>query len=548
LRLDIGGVILSETRNQNYLHGAAILTVSVIIIKILGAIYKIPMGNILGDEGFTHFNVAYNLYNLLLTLSTAGLPVAVSKMVSEANTLGSPMQVRRIFRVALGAFAVLGTAGTLVMLLYPTELAVFMEDVEAAQSIKAMAPSVLIVCIMSAFRGFTQGHSDMRPTSVSQVIEVAVKVAFGLALAWYLSKLGKSLPILSAAAISGVSVCSLAACLYICIKTMRGMKRTRRALPNPDVPERSGIILKRLIKIGVPIALGSSVLSVITLVNTKLVLGRLQSAAGLSSTDALVLFGVYSKALTLYNLPAAFITPLTVSVVPAIAANMAKKSYVEAREVAESSLRISSIIALPMGVGLSVLCAPIMNVLYPGSASQGPLLLSIMGIASFFVCVSLITTSILQASGFERLPMITMVAGGVMNLILNWFLVGNPKINIVGAPVGTLCCYVFMSVLNLVFIKTCLPKKPRLNRAFLLPAFNCAVMGFAAWLVYPAFLGLLGAGPQPDRFTTMVAMLGTIAVAALVYLILTIATRAITLDDMKLIPKGERIAKLLRIR
>jgi stage V sporulation protein B len=105
-----------------------------------------------------------------------------------------------------------------------------------------------------------------------------------------------------------------------------------------------------------------------------------------------------------------------------------------------------------------------------------------------------------------------------------------------------------MSVLNLVFIKTCLPKKPRLNRAFLLPAFNCAVMGFAAWLVYPAFLGLLGAGPQPDRFTTMVAMLGTIAVAALVYLILTIATRAITLDDMKLIPKGERIAKLLRIR
>jgi len=548
LRLDIGGVILSETRNQNYLHGAAILTVSVIIIKILGAIYKIPMGNILGDEGFTHFNVAYNLYNLLLTLSTAGLPVAVSKMVSEANTLGRPMQVRRIFRVALGAFAVLGTAGTLVMLLYPTELAVFMEDVEAAQSIKAMAPSVLIVCIMSAFRGFTQGHSDMRPTSVSQVIEVAVKVAFGLALAWYLSKLGKSLPILSAAAISGVSVGSLAACLYICIKTMRGMKRTRRALPNPDVPERSGIILKRLIKIGVPIALGSSVLSVITLVNTKLVLGRLQSAAGLSSTDALVLFGVYSKALTLYNLPAAFITPLTVSVVPAIAANMAKKSYVEAREVAESSLRISSIIALPMGVGLSVLCAPIMNVLYPGSASQGPLLLSIMGIASFFVCVSLITTSILQASGFERLPMITMVAGGVMNLILNWFLVGNPKINIVGAPVGTLCCYVFMSVLNLVFIKTCLPKKPRLNRAFLLPAFNCAVMGFAAWLVYPAFLGLLGAGPQPDRFTTMVAMLGTIAVAALVYLILTIATRAITLDDMKLIPKGERIAKLLRIR
>jgi len=538
---------LSETRNQNYLHGAAILAISVIIIKILGAIYKIPMGNILGDEGFTHFNVAYNLYNVLLTISTAGLPVAVSKMISEANTLGKPMQVRRIFRVSLAAFTVLGTAGTLIMFIYPTELAVFMEDVEAAQSIKAMAPSVLIVCIMSAFRGYTQGHSDMRPTSISQVIEVAVKVAFGLALAWYLSKQGKSLPILSAAAISGVAVGSLAACLYICLHTMRGIKRNRRALPNPDVPERSGKILKKLIKIGVPIALGSSVLSVITLVNTKLILGRLQSAAGLGPTDALVLFGVYSKAMTLYNLPAAFITPLTVSVVPAIAAHMAKKSYREARVVAESSLRISSIIALPMGVGLSVLCTPIMNVLYPGSASQGPLLLSIMGIASFFVCTSLITTSILQAGGLERLPMITMVIGGAINLILNWFLVGNPKINIVGAPVGTLCCYVFMSGLNLIFIMTSLPEKPRLGRAFLLPAFNCAIMGLVAWLLYPAILGLLGAGPQPERLTAMIAMVGSIAIAVLVYLFLTISTRAITIEDMKLIPKGEKIARLLKI-
>ena len=187
---------MSETRNQNYLHGAAILAISVIIIKILGAIYKIPMGNILGDEGFTHFNVAYNLYNVLLTISTAGLPVAVSKMISEANTLGKPMQVRRIFRVSLAAFTVLGTAGTLIMFIYPTELAVFMEDVEAAQSIKAMAPSVLIVCIMSAFRGYTQGHSDMRPTSISQVIEVAVKVAFGLALACIPSKQGKACSIL----------------------------------------------------------------------------------------------------------------------------------------------------------------------------------------------------------------------------------------------------------------------------------------------------------------------------------------------------------------
>lgn len=544
---------MATAKKQNYLHGAAILTIAVIVIKVLGAIYKIPLGNILGDEGFAHFNVAYNLYNVLLTLSTAGLPVALAKMVAVANNTNRPNQVKKTLKVAFMAFAVLGSVGTICMFLFPTELAAFMEDVEASQSVMVMAPAVLLVCVMSAYRGYTQGLSDMRPTSVSQIIEVAVKVVFGLALVIYLKSLAESTPVLSAGAISGVAVGSLVACVYIAIVSHKRMKAEKELAIESgaaltDKPDKGGTILKQLIKIGVPIALGSCVLSIITLVNTKIILGQLQSAAGYSYGDAKVLFGVYSKALTLYNLPAAFITPLTISIVPAIAGFLARKENGAAKNVVESSLRIATLIALPMAVGLSVLSTGVMNGLYPGSAEQGTSLLAIMGVASFFVCLALMTTAILQAAGKERLPMYTMLIGGGLNIVLNWFLVGNPNINIYGAPIGTLICYVVMSGMNLYFVKTKLPERPKFSRSFLKPAINCVIMGGVAYLVYPAVLTLLGAGADPESSSILIALAVAIVIAVAVYLVLTVATRAITKEDMELLPKGDKLAKLLHIR
>ncbi len=543
---------MPASKNQNYLHGAAILTIAVIVVKILGAIYKIPMANIMGTKGFAHFNVAYNLYNVLLTLSTAGLPVALSKLVSEANSQGRPEQIRRTFRVALISFIVFGTAGSAVMFLYPTELAVFMGDAGATQSMLALAPSVLLVCIMSAFRGYTQGLSDMRPTSLSQVIEVAVKVFFGIALMLVLQRQGFGTPILSAGAISGVAVGSVVACIYMGAVAVRRMKSERlycAEKPEKDcaASEKDGVIFRRLIRIGIPIALGSSVLSVITLINTKLILGQLQNAAGFSYDLATDLFGVYSATLPLFNLPAAIITPLTISIIPAIAGFIELKRYGEARDVIESSLRIATIIALPMAVGLSVMSAPIMFAVY-GLEGQGAAMLTLLGAASFFVCLALMTTAILQAGGRERLPMYTMLMGGLLNIVLIWVLVGNPEINILGAPVGTVFCYAFMAGLNLWFVIRKLPERPKLGKIFFKPLLNCAVMGFAAWLVYPAALQLLGAGPEPERKLVLFAMVAAISVAVLIYLVMTVFTRAITMEDMRLIPKGEKLAKLLHIR
>ena len=190
-------------KSNTFFGGAAILAVSIAIVKIIGALYKIPLGRILGDVGFGHFNNAYAIYNLLLMISTAGLPVAMSKTISEANALDRRNQVNRVFRVALVTFVILGSISSLVMFVFAQPLANLQGDSLAAPAVRVMALSCFFVCTMSAYRGYAQGHSDMVPTAVSQVLEALTKLGVGLVLAWYILYLGFGSEFSAAGAIGG---------------------------------------------------------------------------------------------------------------------------------------------------------------------------------------------------------------------------------------------------------------------------------------------------------------------------------------------------------
>ena len=247
---------VAKSKEQNYLHGAAILTAGVVIMKILGFIYKVPLGNMLGDDGYGLFLSAYNVYCVFLTLATAGLPVALSRMISEAHTQGRNMQARRTFKVAWWTFFALGAVSSLIMFFLPEWLAGdVLHNPDAAESIFALSPAVLLVCLTSAYRGFCQGHENMIPTTVGQVLEVLVKVIVGLILAWFLIRAGYGKDISSAGAVFGVTAGSLAVLLYMMIYKKRNYKD--EIISEPDVPDSSGEIFRNLIKIGVPIALGA---------------------------------------------------------------------------------------------------------------------------------------------------------------------------------------------------------------------------------------------------------------------------------------------------
>ena len=533
---------MSREKNQSkqsFMGGVTVLAVSTVFVKICGALYKIPLNNILGDEGVTHFTSAYNIYSFLLTLSTAGLPLALSKLISEADATGRRNQMRRCFNTAMALFVAVGAVGTAAMLFFTEELAAWMNNSMAYWPIKALSVSVICVSVMCAYRGFAQGRQNMVPTAVSQFIEAFVKLLIGLPLAWYLIDIGKDLEIGAAGAIVGVSAGTVLAMFYM----IWDYRRHRTPiLWGTDKAQSRGTILKRLLWLGIPITIGQSGMSLLNLLDQRIVMGQLQDVLGLAEREAAALYGQYTFSSTLFNLPASFLPAVAISLIPAVSVAVTRRDHREVNRVVTTSFRLIALLAIPAGVGLSVLAGPILILLYPAqydAAVAATYHLQILGIASVFVCVMLLTNAILQAHGQAKIPIITMFIGGAVKVVANYFLVGNPNINIKGAPIGTLVCYALITVLNLVIINRTLVNRPSYAQLFLKPFLATAGMAVTAKVSYNFLSGVLG---------NTLGTLGAIALAVVVYGVLVLALRIITKDDLEMLPKGDKLAKILRVR
>lgn len=525
----------TRLKKQSFLSGAMILAVGTAVVKLIGALFKIPLYSILGEAGSADFYNAYSIYAALLTISTAGLPVALSKMVSEAHTLHRENQVQRIFQVSFLAFLTMGLFSFGLMWFGNDFLASLLHNPRAALGIKALAPAVVCVGCLAAFRGYAQGHSNMTPTAVSQIIEALCKLVIGLGLAVYALKIGKNDTEAAAAAILGVTVGTVLALAYMAVNYFRNPTRREKTA---DVPEERGTILKQLLSIAIPITLSASMVSIITLIDTSFVQGRLQSALGYTLEEMRVTYGTYSSGMNLYNLPSSFMTALTISVIPSVSGALTRKDYAAASRITNSSLRVTALLAFPMGFGLWAMATPIMALLYPKYDSVlGGSLLSVLGIASIFVCVTLLTNSILQAHGFISLPVVTMLVGGVAELIVDYNLVAIPSVNIHGAPIGTVVCFGIPALLNLWILSRVLRQPPNYLKIFLKPLLASLLMGFCAKGIY-ALLSPLG---------NRLALLGAILCAVIFYGLLVIFLRIITREDLLLLPKGDKIAKILHI-
>lgn len=524
---------------QNFLQGTALLALATAIVKVLGAVYKIPLNAIIGEQGFGYFSTAYEIYNVLLIISTAGLPVAMSRMISQANSLGNYNQVRRIYTAARCIFLSIGIVGSLLMTVFCRQLARFQNQPDAWAAIGFLGPCVLLICIMSTFRGFFQGQGNMLPTSVSQVIEAVIRLVVGMAAALLFLKTTGSIPLAAGGAILGVTASCLISAFYLFV----AFHRHYGELPTSgDVPWSFRATARGLLNIAVPITLGSACLQVITALASKIYMGQLL-ASGVTQQAADTMRGVHVMTQTIYNMPCAFITPITVSIIPAITAQLTTGKQGAARETEEAAARLTGLMAIPCAIGLTVLARPITALIGGYSGERLDLatrLMTTLGICVLFNSVVLVTTAIMQAHGHVNRPVVNMVSAGVARLIAVYVLSGIPSVGILGAPISNLNCYIIIAVLNLWSLHRLVPDCPAITKNLLRPLLAGLLMGafaYGTWLLLTA-LGITG---RLLLCALPVAVGGITYAAAIVFL------KVLRREDCLLLPKGEKIAKILKL-
>ncbi len=571
-------------KKQTYLKGAMILVLANLSVKVIGALFKIPLANIIHEEGMAIFSTAYNLYACLFVIATAGLPVAVSKMVSSSLARKNHAEVNKIFKAALTLLSLIGIAGALVLFLGAKLFVGYVESPQSYLSVLAIAPAIFFVALLSAFRGYFQGFSDMLPTAISEVAEALGKLVIGLLLAYILMPTG--IVNASAGAVLGVTAGTFFALLIMAITYVSRRKTQPLSQTFGDKARSTKAIFAELAKIAIPITVGAAVMSLTNVIDVIMIRQRLQTIPvdeamyrtltefyGLSASEVKIgelmrikpseiLYGSYSGyAIPMFNLPPTIIMSLSMSVVPFISAAFAVKNMGEVKKLSGSTLRITMLFALPCAVGLSVLSQPILTAVYNNARAASMLL--ILGYAVIFVSLVSVTTAMLQGAGYVGIPVRNMAIGAIVKVATNYFLIAIPACNIGGAPISTNLCYLTIAVLNIVSVGKIMHPDISLSGFIFRPAIASGAMGLGAVFVYRLVAGVLDIPkiglslnfmpqnvpitplPGGERFKVILALGIAIFVAVIIYGILVFALRLIKRDDVLMLPKGEALTKLL---
>lgn len=523
-----GSTPANSTRRGSFLQGAFILTISTAFVKLAGLLFTIPIANMLGGEGMGYFYSAYEIYNVLVVLASAGLPVAVSRMVSATLVTGNTAEADRVYVLSARIFTILGAVIAAVMFFGADILAELIKNPGAGLSIRALSVTAFCAFVMSALRGYFQGHSIMIHTAVSQVIEAFAKLFFGCALAAVLLKTEYEYVGGSAGAILGVSLGAVLAVIYLTIfKKRMDQKKSVCELPIRD----DKTLIKELFRIAIPVSLGASVMSVVNLIDLGIIMRVLQDNLGYTYEKANWLYGVFGDAKKIFNLPSAFIVPFSVSILPVLTAAFTKKDKEGVRTNMVTCFKYALLLALPAGVGITVLSKPIMHIIYfniPEEAEAGAPMLAVFGIAVILYAVVSISGSILQAFGLVNLPLISLAVGGVIKCVLNAVLVGVASVNIKGAPIATCLCYVVMIAMNMTFLRKFLTGCQAILWNGLKTLVAALVMGGFAYGAYALLSGVIGV-----RMGGLVSIAG----AVVVYAVLVIVLKIVTLKELKSILK-----------
>ncbi|MBQ0110718.1 MAG: polysaccharide biosynthesis protein [Oscillospiraceae bacterium] len=554
------------TGGQSFIYGATIMVVSTAIVKVLGALFRIPLANLIGEDGMGFYSTAYDVYLPIYALAMAGLPVAVSRLTAQYVQRKRYADARQTLKTAKLAFLVTGLTGFLLLMLISYPFIYITGNQGSLYGIFAIAPSVLCCCVMSSYRGYYEGLRNMYPTAISTIIEGAGKLILGYGFAFLIMRyygnpsvndalFVKAASMAAAGALFGITLGTAFGALFLIVRhKVPGDGMTAEMLIQQETPDSGKKILRSLITIAVPVVLGSLVTNVASLIDVTMVQRQLTAAVEQSPevfhkmyaayleerTDADIpnfLYGIYKGyAFTLYNLVPTITSVIGVSALPVLAMSWVKNDKQEIKKNVESMVRVTSLLAMPCGIGLVALAKPILALLFNAATVDiSAKILMILGITAIFAGIMSPINNMLQAIDRQWVPVRNIAVGAAIKIVVNLILVRIPQINIYGAPIGTLCCYIYICVANVVCITKYSGVHPNIVSALLRPFAASLVCGAAAYFSNMLLCNVINA---------KIAVILAIIVAGIAYLAALIIFRAYTTEDLLSFPKGDKIVKI----
>ncbi|MDO5327118.1 MAG: polysaccharide biosynthesis protein [Clostridia bacterium] len=521
-------------KQKSLVGGVSILGAAGIICKVVGVLYRIPLAHLIGPEGMGVYHKVFPAYNLLLTVSSAGLPVAISRMVAHYVTREDPKNARRIFQLAMRMLFILGLLTTVLMLAFSGQLAAWQGTEQTKAGYMAIAPSLFFVCVMSAFRGFLQGQRNMLPTAVSQLIEQMGRVVIALPFAYWGTRRG-GMALGAAGALLGGTIAEGAALLYMLLRHRQADKALNLIPQRPDGETLSDrFIIQRLILVAVPITLGACIVPLAGFIDS-IMLTQLMEAAGMEPADALIRYGAYAgPVLTLINVPTALAMAMSTNLVPDIAAGLARGEQEYVVKETGIGLRMAAVIGFPCSIGMSLLAQPILYLCYRGSYTAAQLdvaaeLLQISSLTIVLFTMVQATSGILQGAGKQRIPMYTLIIGVVLKIALNYTLVRIPGIDIHGAPWASLLCYTASMIPNLYFVTKYTGYRLNVLEVIVKPFACAALMGGVVWAIWRFAFGDPG---HLNGFVLTAGILLCVGVGVIVYAVAALKSGAISKEDL----------------
>lgn len=580
-------------KKQNVLNGAMVLVIATALVKVIGAVYKIPLTSIIGSLGRGYFASAYNIYTPIYAISMAGLPVAVSTIVSRNAALGKYRDVKQVLKITFPLFLGLGLVGTAVLMLAAQPYVNSVHSPLAIFSVIAIAPSILFCCIMSTYRGYYEGLSNMYPTAISQVIESLGKLVFGLVFSYAMldyaneqialtgSVFGYTVEteadgaivyaLAAAGAIFGVTLGTVFGAIYTILRhRIRKDGISKEMLINSPLASPRKTTLKEIIAIAVPTAASSLVLNITNFIDTFMIQSRLErvvannydtimgiygdsvSAANIAKENIhTFLYGAYDTTLDFRNLVPTIMMTLGVSAIPVISAAVAKKDFKSVNVTVNTVFRMTMLVALPAGAGFFALSEPIMNLLYKGTENEAGIavaapVLGLYGLMMAILTLSSPLTNILQAIGRADVPAKALALGCVFKIGLNYILIGIPELNVKGAVFGTAFFYLLCIVYNYSVLRKETGVRIDLKTVIVKPFIAAVLCGASAYVSYMLLCRVLTFGDMSGRLNGQsLSCIISIGVAVVVYGITVLLTKTLVKNDILMLPKGEKIAKIL---